>query len=426
MWRLIYNLTVPIGLEVGLLLSALISRKSRRGLVGRMGEGAHLARIRSRCRENRPRVVVHCASAGELEGAIPLIEAMKKQASLDVILTYFSPSARGRARSVKGVTSRLFLPLDSYPRVHRFLDIIAPDLIIFMKHDVWPNLAWASADRGIPSVLANGNFRPDSTRLHPVLLPVNRQILGALTAIFAVAEDDADRFRRVAGAGITIETLGDTRYDRVRQRALRGHSDQGELASWLEDRPVFVAGSTWHEDEVRILDAWKRLHISHENAVLILAPHETSPGRIQSIRKVVEARGLMVQTLDEVHLASTPPDVLVIDRVGILAGLYGLGRIAYVGGGFGRGVHSVLEPAVFGIPVMFGPRHLMSHEARDLKDLGAALEIRSSDDVYAMLADAFGDGTRCARMGKSAGRFVRERSGVSTLLASKLTRLAWL
>jgi 3-deoxy-D-manno-octulosonic-acid transferase len=306
------------------------------------------------------------------------------------------------------------------------LDVLEPDLILYIKHDIWPNLTWEAADRGIPTVLVNGNFRPDSLRRKWYARPFNREVLGSLTAIYAVADDDSDRFRETAGSGITIETVGDTRYDRVRQRAVNTLADQGALRDLLQGRMVFVAGSTWPEDQARLLEAWAVLEKEFPRATLLIIPHEIEPHRIRRIREQAAGHGLSVEMVDEVDRDGRVGSVVIVNRMGVLAGLYGLGRIAYVGGGFGHGVHSVLEPGVFGIPVLFGPHHLMSHEARDLVRTGGGLEIADANDIIKTARQTFRGDREAVEMGLKAGALVAARTGTARLLARKMTQLAHL
>ncbi len=505
--RILYNAVILPLMETGLLLGAIGSQKLRRGVLGRIGEGARLMQARNRCRDYKPRLIVHCASAGELESAIPLMDAIRLKADVDLILTIYSPSAVQRAKTVTSIVDRIYLPFDTAFRIRRMLDILQPDLIILVKHDVWPNLVWMASERGIPIVLVNGNFRPDSKRLNRLACFFNGDVLGSLTAIYAVAEDDASRFRNVAGiskgsvslracesllracesllracepllracesllracdssrtgtsqagtsqagtsqtgisqAGISqagtptllsgrgrlryhrypyIEAAGDTRFDRVQQRALASRRDQGELAKILAERSVVVAGSTWREDESLILPAWKNILAQIPNAVLILVPHEPTPERLQQIQQECQRIQLKAVTLSAIERHAQLESIIIVDRSGILAGLYGLGKIGYVGGGFGKGVHSVIEPAVFGIGVLFGPRHFNSHEARDLLQLGAAVSINSSQQLETLFLEALTEGEASQHRGKAAGDFVQRQAGVAEILAERLIKL---
>ena len=423
-WRALYNLIFVPAMEAAAMLAGLFSEKVRRGIRGRLAEGERLRRVRSNCHEGNHRVIVHCASAGELESAVPLMQALLADGKVDILLSYYSPSAVERAMKIEEPVDHFYLPVDSKRRVRRLLDTLEPSLIVFVKHDYWPNLVWEAKLRGIPTALVNGNFRPDSKRLKRAAIPFGRAVLPHLAAIYAVARDDAHRFRFLAGEEPKIVVSGDTRFDRVLQRALDGRRDQGALADTLAGRPVAVAGSTWHADEKRFLPAFKTVLEQIPNAVLVVAPHEPKPDRLKQIAEEAAANGLTSTTMTEVEEGISPANLLVVDRVGVLAGMYGLGSVAYVGGAFGTGVHSVIEPAVFSIPVMFGPRHLMSHEARDLIELGAAEQVSSPEQIAEVFLDALQNGETSRRRGEMAGTFVRQREGVSRRVAERLAALA--
>jgi len=424
LWRALYNVIFVPLMELGLILAGSVNGKVRRGIKGRLGEGERLRTARSRCRDDVPRILIHCASAGELESAVPIIEAMGDAHDVDILLSYFSPSAVDRATKVEGPVDHLYLPVDSRRRIRRLLQTLEPSLIVFVKHDIWPNVVWEARSAGIPVVLANGNFRPDSKRLKRAAIPFGRAVLPYLNAIYTVARDDAHRFRFLAGKEPTIIVTGDTRFDRVIQRARQGRDDQGALADRLKGRSVAVAGSTWPADEKRLLPAWKKVKEQMPEAVLVVAPHEPGMSRLRQIIESASAEGLSAVTMTEIEEGAELADLLLVDRVGVLAGIYGLGKIAYVGGAFGTGVHSVIEPAVFGIPVLFGPRHLMSHEARDLVELGAALKVEDSEEVFEAVKDALAGGPVSVERGDKAGAFVREREGVATRVAEHLVALA--
>ncbi len=423
-WRVLYNIIGIPFIKFTLLIIGIFNKKVARGIKGRLGEGDRLRLARSRCNDDKKRIIVHCASAGELEGAIPLIQAINDSTNAEVLLTYYSPSAVERANKLDIVADHFYLPIDTPRGVKRLLDVIEPSMILFIKHDIWPNIVWMAKNRSIPTVLINGNFRPDSKRLKRIAIPFGRALLTYLSAIYTIARDDAHRFKFLAGKDTQVVVTGDTRFDRVCQRARDGREDQGRLAGLLEDNPTVVAGSTWPADEKILLESWDEVQKSVDNAVMILVPHEPTDEHILHIRKDCESLGYDMITLTDLENGADPKEIVVVDRVGVLAGLYGLGKIAYVGGAFGTGVHSVIEPAVFGIPVIFGPKHLMSHEARDLVSLGAAKSIKEPADIIDLFINALQDGKESLEMGSEAASFVQNKSGVAVQIAKRLAKLA--
>ncbi len=417
-WRILYNILAAPALKLVLLIAGLFSEKVRRGIKGRMGEGDRLRGARARCQEGSPRVLVHCASAGELESAIPIIREMKRQSDVCIILSYYSPSAVNRVAGVDEISDHIYLPFDSPRRVRRLLDIIDPSLILVIKHDLWPNLVWQAKKRNVPVVLANAYSRRDSMLLRQrMLIPFSRELNGSLAEIHAVTESDASRWRFLSGRKVDVLATGDTRFDRVRERALNSAGDQGELKRRLSGMKVFVAGSTWPVDEKMFHDAWQELSV--EGRLLMLVPHEIGEEHLSQIEQDFAEFGV-------VRLSQLKPDnretVLLVDQMGILAGLYGLGVGAYVGGGFGVGVHSVIEPAVFGIPVSFGPKYEMSPEAKELKRRKGAELIEDGDALKQFMAACLEGQPSHLDIGKCAGEFVEEKAGVTRNLVTHLTQ----
>jgi 3-deoxy-D-manno-octulosonic-acid transferase len=416
-WRILYNLLVVPALKLGLLLVALGSEKVRRGVKGRMGEGDHLRVARSRCEDGTARVLVHCASAGELESAIPIIRELNATQNVCIILSYYSPSALNRVSEIDDIADHIYLPFDSARRVRRMLGILDLSLILVIKHDLWPNLVWESEARGVPVVLANAYSRRDSALIRQrILLPFSRQLHGALAEIHAVADADTRRLRFLSGKRIDVYSTGDTRFDRVRERALTSKRDQGELDKQLAGKRVFVAGSTWPVDEKKFLEAWNDLKA--EDRLLLLVPHELHEEHLKQLEHDFAE-------FDPVRLSALSDDsgsVIIVDKMGILAGLYGLGVGAYVGGGFGVGVHSVIEPAVFGIPVAFGPKFEMSPEAKEQQKRQAAVCVRDASELKEFMRACLDDDESHRDIGRRSAEYVDEKAGCTERLVAQLAK----
>lgn len=417
-WRTLYNaIAVPL-LKLALLLAGFGREKVRRGIRGRLGEGERLRIARSRCRVGAPRVLVHCSSAGELESAIPLIQQLRAHAHPAIVLSYYSPSAVERVSRLRGLSDHIYLPFDSSRRMRRLFDTLAPQLVLIVKHDVWPNLVWEAERRGVPAVLVNAYFRPDSELLRwRILIPFARELYRSLAEIHAVGPADARRFGFITRRRIPVYAAGDSRFDRVIERAHASRADQGTLASLLAGRPVFVAGSSWPADETMLAGAWSDVREAVPGATLLLIPHEPTEEHLAESERVFEPYDVSL-----LSALNGDAEVVLVDRIGILAGLYGLGSGAYVGGGFGAGVHSVSEPAVFAIPVAFGPNHAMSAEARELLALGGARLIRSADDLSRFIVATLTASDAARVMGGKAGEYVRRRAGAAERMAAHFAR----
>jgi 3-deoxy-D-manno-octulosonic-acid transferase len=391
--------------------------RGRRGALQRMETWAAAHRDRS-----RPLVWFHAPSVGEgLQARAVMDELRMRRPDVQLVYTFFSPSAEVFARRL-GADCAEFLPLDLPAHVARALDALAPSAIAFSKTEVWPNLSREADRRGIPMVLLSATLPAGSSRLR---WP-GRLLLGSshsrLARVAAIAEADAERFALLGVPPERRIVMGDARFDQVRERASRV-DPSGPLLAPLRDgtRPTLVAGSTWPADEDRLIGGAAGL-LRDGSLRLILVPHEPTAEHLSRIEGRLDRHGL-----PSIRLSATPPadlPVILVDRVGVLGELYALADIALVGGGFGSaGLHSVLEPAAFGIPVLFGPRHSNAREAAELLRRGAGFVVEDSAGIDRLLGAFLRDPESRRRTGTAALRYVEEGLGAAARGASLLEEL---
>lgn len=322
---------------------------------------------------------MHAPSVGEGLQARPVLQLARAQRpELQLAYSYFSPSARAFA-STLDVDFRDALPFDATPDMRAALAALAPDALVFSKLDVWPTLAREAARRHTRLGLISATLTHSSSRRSPLASSLLRDAYARLERVGAISADDADRLVSLGVPSSRVSVTGDTRYDQVwaRARSIDRRSDL--LAPLASDRLTLVAGSTWPADEAQLLTAWSRLARRHAARPprLIIAPHEPTPAHLAPLERWASAEGFDAARLSDAKAAGA--DVIIVDRVGVLGDLYALADIAFVGGGFhDAGLHSVLEPAAFGAPVLFGPRHHASRDAKILIDADAA--VSASDD----------------------------------------------
>ncbi|MDQ3138348.1 MAG: hypothetical protein M3Q93_12290 [Gemmatimonadota bacterium] len=330
--------------------------RQRRGAVDRLVVWGSRHRARS-----RPLAWFHAASVGEgLQAESVLLELRRLVPTCQFVFTHFSPSAEPLARRLD-VDVADYLPYDRPAAAARLLEALAPDLLVFAKVDLWPELATRAARQGVTVAIVAGTVSDGSGRLRWPARKLLAPGYQAVRSAAAVATDDARRLTLLGVPPERIQVLGDPRFDSVTER-VRAVSPHDPLLSYGAGAPTLVAGSTWPGDEAVLLEAFARLRLQHEDARLILAPHEPTADRLDSIERAAVRAGLPAAV--RLSAAAGPASLLLVDRVGILAVLYGAGSMAYVGGGFGRaGLHSVLEPAAWGVPVVFGPRWNDSRDA---------------------------------------------------------------
>ncbi len=411
-------------------LVAPLNAKLRRGLEGRREAIASLAEWAEREREpSRPLVWVHAPSVGEALMAQAIIAAMRRnRPDVQIAFTHFSPSAE-RLKGQLGADCFGYLPWDLPADVGAALDALRPTALSFVRTEIWPELVAEAQERGIPSVLVNAVLAEGSGRLGGP----GRWLLGpayeSLSAVGAVSAEDARLFTRLGVARGRIHVTGDARFDQVWQRVV-GHAAGGVRHAFGpgdDGRFTVVAGSTWPEDHRRLVPAIAEA-ARQVRLRLVVAPHEPDSAHLAELERSLGAAGLDHARLSELEGGQGPleaaelaavadPDVrlppaLVLDRLGVLADSYAAADLAYVGGGFGRdGLHSVVEPAALGVPVLFGPRHGNSREATELARVGGGIEVRSVAELRAAIVGMAAAPESARERGRTARSFVQERLG---------------
>ncbi|HEX6615389.1 MAG TPA: glycosyltransferase N-terminal domain-containing protein [Gemmatimonadales bacterium] len=403
----------------------MTSPKLRTGHRRRLGAAARLAAWAEGGRDrNRPLAWFHASSVGEgLQAESVLLELGRFVPACQLVYTYFSPSAERLAARLP-VAAADYLPYDRPAAADRLLDALAPDLLVFAKLDLWPELATRAARRGTTVALVAATVSAGSGRLRWPARPLLRAGYAAVGAAAAVAEPDAARLVRLGVAADRIRVLGDPRFDSAAARVAAVAPDD-PLLGLGHGAPTLVAGSTWAADELVLLDAFARLRVRRPEARLIVVPHEPTPAHLAALDAAAEeARLPRPVRLSAGGAAAT---LLVVDSVGQLATLYGAGTMAYVGGGFGRaGLHSVLEPAAWGVPVAFGPRWRDSRDAALLLEGGAAAALGSHDrrpaanELLRYWEELLDDDPRRAAQGRRARQVVMEGLGAARRTAELL------
>jgi len=345
--------------------------KLKRGHAGRLAAPARLARWAATGRDpSRHLVWFHASSVGEgLQAEAVLRRIRARHPDWQIAYTYYSPSAEDFAtRTGADVTD--YLPYDVPAAAERVLAALRPDALVYSKLDLWPELACRADQHGVRVGLLAATVRPSSRRLETPIRQLLRPGYATVRAAGAVAEDDAARLVQLGVPREHIRVLGDPRFDSVIDR-VRSVSPSDPLLRYGAGAPTMVAGSTWPGDEEVLLTAFSRIHVRRPEARLILVPHEPSEEHLRGVETRARLLGLPAPV--RLSQAAGPVPLLLVDRVGVLATIYGAGTMAAVGGGFhGAGLHSVLEPAAWERPVVFGPRWTESRDAALLLRAGGA------------------------------------------------------
>lgn len=361
----------------------------------------------------------HVSSLGEFLQAEPVISLLtgKGSGSPEIALTFSSPSGIDNlSKFTRGgdcgkISFVDYLPLDT-PSNSRFcLKTLKPDLVVYVKYDLWPNLILETARQEIPQILISGGLSSSSGRYSsPLARWFYGNLYSAMNCISASTEQDARRFRK-SSPDARVVTLGDTKYDQVYRRISSG-AGRSAFPGLPDTRNYIIAGSTWPGDEGLLLRGFSGLTGRISDLSLVIAPHEPTEDRVAEIIRSSERLSLDCVRISDMNKTSSSP-VIIADGIGYLAELYRAGTLAYVGGGFSSGVHNVLEPAVLGIPVMFGPGIDNSHEAKEIKKLGAGMVVETPEDFEEVVSRLLSDRQELRRSGEKGKEYIESNLGAS-------------
>jgi 3-deoxy-D-manno-octulosonic-acid transferase len=348
----------------------------------------------------RPLLWMHAPSVGEGLQARPVLERLRaRHPEWQYLYTHYSPSAEKLASQLH-VDARGYLPFDRATTATRLLDAIRPSALVFAKLDVWPMLVERAAARGVRLGIISATMSEGSGRRGALAQALSRDAFHALDAVGAIDAADADRLSAVGVRPERITITGDTRYDQVHARAAAHEGNAALLGTLKSPRPTLVAGSTWPADERVLLSAWRALRVAVPDARLIIAPHEPTESHCAPIEAWARDASLSIARLGA---SRATHDVVLVDRVGVLGDLYALADAAFVGGGFhSAGLHSVLEPAAFGAPVLFGPQHHMSRDARLLWESNGGQPVHDAPELVRALRILFTESDTRSRAGDAA------------------------
>lgn len=355
---------------------------------------------------------MHAPSVGEGLQARPVLERFRAtRPDVQLAYTFFSPSAAAFARKL-AVDFTDYLPFDTGRDARLALRALRPTALAFSKLDVWPILVREASRRGIPTALVSATLPAASSRLRGLAPALLRDGYTALEAVGAVADEDAERLVALGVRPSVITITGDTRFDQVLARAADSARQRELLAPFADDRPTIIAGSTWPADERVLLPAIDGLRRAMPALRLIVAPHEPTPEHVAPLERWASTAGASCARLSSA--GSSGASVVIVDRVGVLGDLYARADVAFVGGGFHpAGLHSVLEPAAFGVPVLFGPRYANSREAALLIGCGAARSTPDAPALGAALLHWLGDAGARRAAGQAARDLVERGRGAT-------------
>lgn len=393
--------------HAGISIAALWNKKAAQWKAGRKNLWHDLEQTFS-----KPHTVIwiHAASAGEFEQAKPVIEALKKTfPQYKILVTFFSPSGYPAGKKFVLADFVFYLPLDTKNNAEKFVRLVQPKLVVFVKYDFWYHHLKAVHDRHIPLLIVSAIFRKNQV-FFKWYGTFYLRLLHFFTHLFVQDETSYGLLKKFGVARCTV--AGDTRFDRVLTIA-ESFQPVPFLAEFTQGKKVVVAGSTWPDDEQMLYGLLKKFG----GLKLVIAPHEITETHLKNLTQLFQNpilySSLKEAAPEQMHGKLANANVLLIDNVGMLSRLYHYATITYVGGGFARGIHNTLEAAVFGKPVLFGPNYQKFREARELLACGAAFTNATEEELSTALEALLGDETVLERSSMAAASYVRNNSGAT-------------
>ena len=405
----IYSIIVAIA---GLLLQivAVFVPKIRLFVSGREGV---FTTLKAKIKTEDKTIWFHAASLGEYEQGLPVIEKIKeKYPNHKIVVSFFSPSGYEVRKNNTVADTTVYLPLDTINNAKKFIELVHPEMAFFIKYEFWPNYLSELKKRNIPTYLISGIFR-EKQAFFRWYGGFYRKALESFTHFFVQNESSLQLLQRLGIQNATIS--GDTRFDRVASIVEKDNS-LDYIARFKADKTTIVIGSSWPKDEELLLDY---INSSTQDCKFIIAPHNIKPEQIQYFKTNCTKKTLLFSEKENKDMAYY--DVFIIDTIGILTKIYSYADIAYVGGGFGHpGIHNILEPATFGIPIVIGPNYSHFAEAIDLVRLGGCISISNTEQLNSILNELIVDSESRKCKGSISTNFVQNNAGAVARIMKKI------
>lgn len=417
-WQIIYNVFVVPLLYSSLMFISLFKKKIRTGISGRKRIFEELILSRLSLDLSKRIIWFHSSSLGEFEQAKPIIEKLKKDTDVNIVVSFFSPSGYDNSKKYPYADIITYLPFDSRWRAKRFIEIISPNMALFMRYDIWPNHIWALKKKKIPCLLVDATMKKNSPRKLPIIKSFHKYLYEDFTKILTVSEEDSEGFKSFNCKNVQIKVVGDTRFDRVYSRSLASKGSKIINREIFKNRRVLVAGSTWQQDEDVLIPVFLKLLKFDKNALMIIAPHEPTVLHLEKLEhefagEVSFIRLSNINNYDDQR-------VIIVDSIGVLTILYSYADAAFVGGSFKINVHNVLEAAVYGVPVLFGAKIDNSQEAKKLVEVGGGLIVQDKREFYRTMRKLFSDEKLLNECGKKSYEFVNKNVGTTDRIIKEI------
>lgn len=418
--RFFYNyLFIPIFFGILYFLS-LFNEKIKRGIVERKSEKENLPGKIAVLDVSKKNIWFHSSSLGEFEQAKPIIEKLVEEEEVNIIVSFFSPSGYDNSIKYPYADVVTYIPIDTPSRCRNFIKTIDPDAAVFMRYDIWPNMIIELDKLNVPTLLVDATMRQGSPRKIGFSRIFHTYLYNRINGILTVSEEDRKNFFNFDLPEEKVSVVGDTRFDRVYQKSLVAKNKHLFRENFFEGKKVFVMGSSWPSDEDVLLPAMQKIMTKFRDVILIIAPHEPT---IQHLEKLETQLNPEFPTIRFSYRNNFKNQrVILIDSIGILLSLYFYADIAFVGGGFKQGIHNVLEPAVYGIPVLFGPKFQNSQEAFSIIEEGSARVVHNKKEAYKILLKLFDDNEHRKQLGNISAQYVKKNIGATSKIVAEIKK----
>jgi 3-deoxy-D-manno-octulosonic-acid transferase len=352
-------------------------------------------------------VWVHAASLGEFEQGRPIIEKIRKQQpDSKIVLTFFSPSGYNVRKDYKEADIVCYLPMDTCGNINKFLDMVKPTKAIIVKYEIWPNLLRGLKKRNINTIMVSGIFRKEQL-FFKSYGGFMREALKSFSFLF-VQDENSKKLLNSIGIENT-EVTGDSRFDRVFE-ITQQNNELDFVTEFVDGKHTLVCGSSWKDDE-DLLVAYINNHASDDEKIII-APHNIKGKGIEDLKNSIDKKVVLFSEKEGKNMVEY--DVFIIDTIGILTKIYSYADVAYVGGGYTKsGIHNILEPATFGVPILIGPNYYKFKEAKDLIELGGCMVADNKDKIKGKLKEFLENKEKREEIGKISGDYVQSKLGAT-------------
>lgn len=420
-WLYVYNIFSIPSIWLIFKVYSIFNSKIREGFSGRKHIFPDLEKNKSLLTNGNKNIIIHCSSLGEFQQAIPIYQELLNH-NYNIIITFFSPSGYKNSKIKDDRILKTYLPYDSYSNVKTFLEIIKPEFIIMMRYDLWFNFLYRAKKMNITTVIANARFdSKDKTWKIPLISSFKKCLFKMIDVLFAIDEDDESNFKRMLKNNYGIIKVGDSKFERVLQSSTAIKKEDVIAPDIIKNKKIFVIGSSWKEDEEIILPVINKIQKYEPDLLTILVPHEPKETKLLLIEKNILQNFENLKSIRYSNIKYySNENLIIVDCIGILLNLYSISYVSYVGGGFKSGLHNILEPAIFNVPVFFANDVKNSDEDEVLLNCGGGLLVENKNRFYKDFRIILGNKILRDNIGEKCKLVFSDKTGIAKKIVNNL------